>query len=559
MTSLINEYVERVDFDSYEDFAQNFKFQIPEDFNFGFDVVDKYAEIDPNKKALVWCDDKEDRVFTFKDIKEESNKVANLLKSLGIKKGDCVILTLKSRYEWWYTMTALHKIGAIAISATHMLKLHDIKYRLSKAHIKAIITIDEDDLIKDYTTAESELEMDIIKITVSDKKFDNWYNLHDEMDKQYNTFKRPKGHEATNIHDPLVMYFSSGTSGNPKMVKHNGKYPIGDIITAQYWHEVIEDGLHHTAADTGWIKAVWGNLYGQWLCGAAVFIYDYERFHALDLIKKVTEHKVDTFCAPPTVFRFLIKEDLSDIDFSSLKHVSTAGESLPPEVYNKFKEITGLEIKEGFGQTETVLSIGTFKWLDAKLGSVGRENPNFKIELLGKDGNIVDIGEEGEICFDLSADNTGLFDEYNNDPKRNNETRYGGYYHCGDKAWKDEDGYFHFVGRNDDVIKSSGYRIGPYEVESAVISHPAVVECAITGYPHEVRGQIVKATVVISNDYQETDDLKKDIQRHVKEVTAPYKYPRMIEFVSEIPKTSNGKIIRKVIRERDLKKYEEEN
>ena len=312
-------------------------------------------------------------------------------------------------------------------------------------------------------------------------------------------------------------------------------------------------------ADTGWIKAVWGNLYGQWLCGAAVFIYDYKRFHALDLIKKVTEHKVDTFCAPPTVFRFLIKEDLSDIDFSSLKHVSTAGESLPPEVFNKFKEITGLEIKEAFGQTETVISIGTFKWLDPKLGSVGRENPNFKIDLLDKDGKIVDIGEEGEICFDLSADNTGLFDEYNSDPERNQETRYWGYYHCGDKAWKDEDGYFHFVGRNDDVIKSSGYRIGPYEVESAVISHPAVVECAITGYPHEVRGQIVKATIVISNDYEESEELKKDIQQHVKKVTAPYKYPRMIDFVSEIPKTSNGKIIRKIIRENDLKKFEEEN
>lgn len=456
-------------------------------------------------------------------------------------------------------MTALHKIGAIAISATHMLKLHDIKYRLSKAHIKSIITIDEDNLIEDYTKAESELDMNIIKITVSDKKFDKWYNLHEEMDKQSNSFKRPKGNDATNIHDPLVMYFSSGTSGNPKMVKHNGKYPIGDIVTAQYWHEVIEDGLHHTAADTGWIKAVWGNLYGQWLCGAAVFIYDYERFHALDLIKKVTEHKVDTFCAPPTVFRFLIKEDLSDIDFSSLKHVSTAGESLPPEVFNKFKEITGLEIKEAFGQTETVISIGTFKWLDPKLGSVGRENPNFKIDLLDKDGKIVDIGEEGEICFDLSADNTGLFDEYNSDPERNQETRYWGYYHCGDKAWKDEDGYFHFVGRNDDVIKSSGYRIGPYEVESAVISHPAVVECAITGYPHEVRGQIVKATIVISNDYEESEELKKDIQQHVKKVTAPYKYPRMIDFVSEIPKTSNGKIIRKIIRENDLKKFEEEN
>lgn len=558
MTSLISEYVNRVDFDSYEDFAENFQFKIPEDFNFGFDIVDKYAEIDPNKRALVWCDDNEDKIFTFKDIKEESNKVANFLKKLGIKKGDCVILTLKNRYEWWYTMVALHKIGAIAISATHMLKLHDIKYRLKKAHMKAIITIDEDNLIRDYNKAVDELEMNTIKITVSDEKFDGWYNLHEEMDKQYDTFKRPTGSQATDIHDPLVMYFSSGTSGEPKMVKHNGRYPIGDIVTAQYWHEVVEDGLHHTAADTGWIKAVWGNLYGQWICGSAVFIYDYVRFNAYDLIKKITEHHVDTFCAPPTIFRFLIKEDLSKIDFSNLKHVSTAGESLPPEVFNRFKELTGLEIKEAFGQTETVISIGTFKWLKPKLGSVGKPNPVFKIDLLNEEGKPVDYGEEGEICFDLSADNTGLFDEYNNDPKRNHETRYDSHYHCGDKAWKDEDGYYHFVGRNDDVIKSSGYRIGPYEVESAVISHPAVVECAITAYPHEIRGQVVKATIVLAKGYKPSEELKKDIQNHVKKVTAPYKYPRMINFVDEIPKTSNGKIIRKVIREADLKKYAEE-
>ncbi|OWT32645.1 acetyl-CoA synthetase [Methanobrevibacter sp. 87.7] len=558
MTSLIGEYVNRVEYDSYEDFAENFKFEIPENFNFGFDIVDKYAEISPNKKALIWCDDNEEKVFTFKDIKEESNKVANFLKSIGIKKGDAVLLTLKNRYEWWYTMVALHKIGAIAISATHMLRLHDIKYRLNSADIKAIITIDEDNLIGDYMTAEKELGMNIHKILVRDEDSEGWYNFHKEIAKQYDTFKRPKGKEATTIHDPLVMYFSSGTSGEPKMIKHNCAYPIGDIVTAKYWHEVVEDGIHHTTADTGWIKAVWGNLYGQWICGAAVFIYDYVRFNALDLIKKITEHHVNTFCAPPTIYRFLIKEDLSDIDFSSIKHASTAGESLPPEVFNKFKEKTGLEIKEAFGQTETVISIGTFKWLKPKLGSVGRPNPAFKIKLLDENDKPVEIGEEGEICFDLNRENIGLFDEYYHDPKRNHEKRYDGYYHCGDKAWIDEDGYYHFVGRNDDVIKSSGYRIGPYEVESAVISHPAVVECAITGYPHEIRGQLVKATIVLANGYEPSDELVKDIQNHVKKVTAPYKYPRMIEFVDELPKTVNGKIIRKKIREDDLKKYKAE-
>ena len=555
MTSLIGKYVNRVEYDSYEDFAENFKFEIPENFNFGFDIVDKYAEISPNKKALIWCDDNEEKVFTFKDIKKESNKVANFLKSIGIKKGDAVLLTLKNRYEWWYTMVALHKIGAIAISATHMLRLHDIKYRLNSADIKAIITIDEDNLIEDYMTAEKELNMNIIKILVRDEDCEGWYNLHKEMANQYDTFKRPKGNEATTIHDPLVMYFSSGTSGEPKMIKHNCAYPIGDIVTAKYWHEVVEDGIHHTTADTGWIKAVWGNLYGQWIAGTGVFIYDYDRFNGIKLLEKIIEYKVDTFCAPPTIYRFIIKENIEGYDLSNLKYVTTAGEPLPPEVSNKFYELSGLRIKEGFGQTETTLSIGTFIWLEAKIASIGKPSPLFNLELLDEDHNRVEIGDEGELCFKLEdGPNPGLFKDYVNDEEKYKKQIHDGYYHCGDTAWVDEDGYVHFVGRNDDIIKSSGYRIGPYEVESAVLSHEAVSNCAITAYPDEVRGQIVKATIILQPGFEPSDELTKDIQNHVKKVTAPYKYPRMVEYTDEIPETISGKTRRVEIRENDQKK-----
>ena len=555
MTSLIGNFVNRVDFKSYKDFYDNFEFTVPKDFNFGFDVVDEYARIDPEKLALIWCDDNEKKVFTFLDMKKLSNKAANLFKSQGIKKGDAVLLTLKNRYEFWICMTALHKIGAIAIPTTHMVKLHDIVYRVENASIKMVVSVEEDQLIPDYEACEEELGIELKKALVGNIDKEGWLNFDEELAKMSDEFERPTGEDATHEDETFLIYFSSGTTGNPKMVAHAHTYAIGHLITAKYWHNVVEDGVHHTSADTGWGKAVWGNYYGQWIAGSAVFVYDYVRFNGLDLMEKIIENKVNTFCAPPTIYRFLIKEDLSQFDFSNVQYATTAGEPLPPEVFNRFKEFTGLEIKEGFGQTETTLSLATFIWMESKTGCVGKPSPAYKISLLDSDHNVVDIGSEGEICFDISGERSvGLFNEYYRNQEKTDEVCHDGYYHCGDTAYVDEDGYYTFVGRNDDIIKSSGYRIGPYEVENAVISHPSVLECAITGVPDELRGQIVKATIVLAKGFKPSEELKKDIQNHVKHETAPYKYPRMIEFVEELPKTISGKIQRKIIRTEDENK-----
>ena len=555
MTSLIGNFVNRVDFKSYKDFYDNFEFTVPKDFNFGFDVVDEYARIDPEKLALIWCDDNEKKVFTFLDMKKLSNQAANLFKSQGINKGDAVLLTLKNRYEFWICMTALHKIGAIAIPTTHMVKLHDIIYRVENASIKMVVSVEEDQLIPDYEACEQELGIELKKALVGNIDKEGWLNFDKELAKMSDEFERPTGEDATHEDETFLIYFSSGTTGNPKMVAHAHTYAIGHLITAKYWHNVVEDGVHHTSADTGWGKAVWGNYYGQWIAGSAVFVYDYVRFNGLDLMEKIIENKVNTFCAPPTIYRFLIKEDLSQFDFSNVQYATTAGEPLPPEVFNRFKEFTGLEIKEGFGQTETTLSLATFIWMESKTGCVGKPSPAYKISLLDSDHNVVDIGSEGEICFDISGERSvGLFKEYYRNQEKTDEVCHDGYYHCGDTAYVDEDGYYTFVGRNDDIIKSSGYRIGPYEVENAVISHPSVLECAITGVPDELRGQIVKATIVLAKGFKPSEELKKDIQNHVKHETAPYKYPRMIDFVEELPKTISGKIQRKIIRTEDENK-----
>lgn len=552
MTTLIGDFVNRVDFKSYEDFYENFELKYNEDYNFGFDVVDKYAEIDPEKVALIWVNEEgEEHIFTFEDMKKYSNKVANLFKRLGINKGDKVMLTLKNRYEFWFCMVALHKIGAIVIPATHMLKLHDIDFRLKKANVKLVVSVEEDDLISDYNTAAEELGIDLKKLVI-ERDIDGWINFNKAIEEESDVFERPTGEDATKADEAFLIYFTSGTSGLPKMVAHKHTYSLGHIPTAKYWHNVKEDGIHHTSADTGWGKAVWGNLYGQWIAGTAVFIYDYERFNGIKLLEKIIEYKVNTFCAPPTIYRFLIKENIEGYDFSNLSYVTTAGEPLPPEVSKKFKEISGLTIKEGFGQTESTLMIGTFIWLDAKLGSIGKPSPLFNVELLDNDGEIVDIGDEGEISINVSEGvKPGLFKEYYKDPEKQAASWYDGHYHCGDTAWMDEEGYYHFIGRNDDIIKSSGYRIGPYEVESAVLSHDAVSNCAITGYPDPIRGQIVKATIILQPGYEESEELIKDIQNHVKKTTAPYKYPRLIEFVDEIPETISGKIRRVEIREKD--------
>ncbi|WP_273476726.1 AMP-binding protein [Methanobrevibacter woesei] len=552
MTTLIGDFVNRVDFKSYEDFYENFELKYNEDYNFGFDVVDKYAEIDPEKVALIWVNEEgEEHIFTFEDMKKYSNKVANLFKRLGINKGDKVMLTLKNRYEFWFCMVALHKIGAIVIPATHMLKLHDIDFRLKKANVKLVVSVEEDDLISDYNTAAEELGIDLKKLVI-ERDIDGWINFNKAIEEESDVFERPTGEDATKADEPFLIYFTSGTSGLPKMVAHKHTYSLGHIPTAKYWHNVKEDGIHHTSADTGWGKAVWGNLYGQWIAGTTVFIYDYERFNGIKLLEKIIEYKVNTFCAPPTIYRFLIKENIEGYDFSNLSYVTTAGEPLPPEVSKKFKEISGLTIKEGFGQTESTLMIGTFIWLDAKLGSIGKPSPLFHVELLDNEGEIVDIGDEGEISINVSEGvKPGLFKEYYKDPEKQAASWYDGHYHCGDTAWMDEEGYYHFIGRNDDIIKSSGYRIGPYEVESAVLSHDAVSNCAITGYPDPIRGQIVKATIILQPGYEESEELIKDIQNHVKKTTAPYKYPRLIEFVDEIPETISGKIRRVEIREKD--------
>lgn len=554
MSSLLNKFVPKIEFESYQDFRENFKIEIPENFNFAYDVVDEYAEEHPDKVALVWCnDDEEERILTFSELKKYSDKTANFFQECGIEKGDRVMLTLKSRYEFWFCILALHKLGAITIPATHMLKTKDIVYRIERAGIKMVVCIAEDGVPQYFDEAEEQLsQIKLIRALVGDENREGWLNFREEIQKASSEFKRPSGDQKTSNNEPTLVYFSSGTTGLPKMVEHDYTYPFGHIITAKYWQNVMDDGLHYTVADTGWAKAMWGQIYGQWISGSAVFVYDYERFDAALMLEKASKHGVTTFCAPPTIYRFLIKEDLTGYDFSTLKYAVTAGEPLNPEVYNKFHEFTGLRLMEGFGQTECVVCIANFPWMKPRPGSMGKPSPGYSIELMDRDGKICDVGEEGEIVIKTGDGKPpGLFSGYYRDPEKTDEVWHDDYYHTGDTAWMDEDGYLWFVGRNDDIIKSSGYRIGPFEVESAVISHPAVLECAITGVPHPVRGQVVKATVVLTKDHQPSEELKLEIQNHVKQVTAPYKYPRVIEFAAELPKTISGKIRRVEIRSKD--------
>jgi len=560
MTTLLYSFVPEIEYESYQEFIEKFEIKVPENFNFAYDIVDKYAEISPDKTALVWCNDYDkERIISFKELKEYSDKTANFFKNCGIKKGDKVMLTLKSRYEFWFCILALHKLGAITIPATHMLKTRDIVYRVESAGIKMVVCIAEDGVPEYFDEADEQLkDVNLIKALVGDDERPNWINFRSEIEKASPEFERPTGDQKTGNNESMLVYFSSGTTGLPKMVEHDYIYPLGHIITAKYWQNVKEEGLHYTVADTGWAKAMWGQIYGQWIAGSAVFVYDYERFDAARMLEKASKYGVTTFCAPPTIYRFLIKEDLSKYDFSTLQYAVTAGEPLNPEVYNKFYEFTGLRLMEGFGQTELVVCIVNFPWMKPRPGSMGKPSPGYDIKLMDKDGNICDVGEEGEIVIETSRQKPpGLFNGYYRDPEKTAEVWYDDYYHTGDTAWMDEDGYYWFVGRNDDIIKSSGYRIGPFEVESAVISHPAVLECAITGVPHPVRGQVVKATVVLTKDYVASEELKLEIQNHVKKVTAPYKYPRVIEFVDELPKTISGKIRRIEIRSKDQEKTAE--
>ncbi len=546
MTAL-QRYMRQTDFSSYEDFIANFSVDIPEGFNFAFDVVDYYAAHEPQRIALVWCDENQTRKINFGEMKRMSDKAANMFRAAGIGKGDPVMLILKQRYEFWYCILGLHKLGAITIPATHMLTAHDIEYRIKMASIKMIVSV-EGELNDFVDKAQEKVGILESKMLLGSER-PGWLNLAQEFERASASFERPSGSLASLNSDIMLLYFTSGTTGFPKMVQHDFAYPFGHIITAKYWQNVTDGGLHYTVADTGWAKSVWGQLYGQWLSGSGVFIYDYEKFTAAKLLEKASSHGVTTFCAPPTIWRFLIKEDLSSYDFSSLKYTVVAGEPLNPEVYQRFLEMTGHRLMEGYGQTELVVTMATWPWMNPKPGSMGKPSPSYDIVLLNREGKACEVGEEGEICIRTSKGKPlGMFGGYYRDAERTKDSWHDGYYYTGDTAWMDEDGYCWFVGRSDDLIKSSGYRIGPFEVESALIQHPAVLECAITGVPDPDRGQVVKATIVLAKGHSASEELKLELQEHVKKVTAPYKYPRIVEFVESLPKTISGKIRRVEIR-----------
>ncbi len=546
---MIEKYISQIAFKNQEDFEKNFQINAPENFNFAYDIVDEWANREPDKKALCWTNDKGEHIdFTFSELKKQSDAAASFFLSLGISKGDMVMLILKRRYQYWFALLGLHKIGAIAIPATHLLTKKDIIYRCNAADIKAIISIGEEEIIQHINDAMPESPSVRNLISIGKIIPEGWKDFELGL-KNAQAFIRPE--KINSNEDISLLYFTSGTTGNPKMVIHNFTYPLGHIVTAGYWQNLKEDSLHLTLADTGWAKAAWGKIYGQWIMGACVFVYDHEKFTPADLLQKIQDYKVTSFCAPPTVFRFMIREDLSKYDLSSLKYCTIAGEPLNPSVYQAFYKATDIKLMEGFGQTETTVTIATFPWTEPKPGSMGIPNPAYDMDLITPDGRSAEDGEQGEIIIRTNRKKPiGLFMGYYRDPDLTENVYYDDIYHTGDIAWRDEDGYYWFVGRNDDVIKSSGYRIGPFEVESALMTHPAVVECAITGVPDEVRGQIVKATIILASDYKSKagNELIKEIQEHVKQVTAPYKYPRIIEFVDELPKTISGKIRRVEIR-----------
>lgn len=550
--SILNKYLSQVDFNSYEDFVENFHINIPENFNFAYDVVDYIASKTPDKIAMVWCDDKgEEAVFTFEQMKYFSDKAANFFKTIGIGKGDPVMLILKRRYEFWFCTLALNKIGAVTIPATHLLSKKDIVYRNNAADIKMIVCVPEEEVITHVEASEPESPSLIRKALIGENR-EGWLNFNTGMDKSPAEFVRPTGNEATRNSDAMLLYFTSGTTGMPKMVSHNFTYPLGHIITARYWQNVEDNGLHFTVADTGWAKSAWGKIYGQWLSGSAVMTYDFDKFIPKNLMEVIERYKVTTFCAPPTIYRFLIKEDLTKYNLKHLKYCVVAGEPLNPEVYKQFLDITGIKLMEGYGQTELTVVMGTYPWMEPKPGSMGMPSPGYDVDLVDENGNSCEVGDEGQIVIYTSKRMPiGMFDGYYRDEQLTRKVWHDGVYYTGDMAWRDEDGYFWFVGRADDVIKSSGYRIGPFEVESALLEHPAVLECAITAVPDPDRGQVVKATIVLTKNYTASDVLAKELQEHVKKVTAPYKYPRIVEFVSELPKTISGKIRRVQIRNND--------
>ncbi len=548
--------VENREFSDYEDFSKNCKLKAPENFNFAYDIVDRYAKETPNKRALLWIDDNSDEPldFSFADISRESKRAAYWLSLKGIKKGDTVMLVLRRRYEWWILMPALHRIGAIVIPATDQLLQADIEYRTNAADVKMVISYDNPHIQEEIEKALPKSPTVQFLVTVGpDRK--GWINFHKECEPLDPEFPRPVGDAATHNTDPMLLYFTSGTSGYPKMVLQDFVYPIGHIMTAKYWHGVVDDGLHLTIAETGWAKATWGKLYGQWICGTAQFVYDMNMLKPDKMLQMISKYGLTTFCAPPTVYRFLVRQDLSKYDLSKCTRFSTAGEALNGEVYEKWLEKTGKKIYEGYGQTESTIICGNFMdYAPVRPGSMGKPNPLYKIEVLNPNGKPVPNGEIGELCIHIEDGRPfGLLMGYHKDISLTAEAFDGGVYHTNDNVYMDADGYVWFVGRKDDIIKSSGYRISPFEVESILQKHPAVLECAVTGVEDPKRGMAVKATIVLSADYadKEPKEMELIMSNFAKENTAMYKCPRIYEFVKELPKTISGKIRRVEIREKD--------
>lgn len=552
---LLDRFLPRIEFDSYEDFKKNYKVNAPEDFNFAYDIVDEWAKQDVNKKALVWCDDHGSEVtLTFEEIRKMSNKAANYFSSLGLKKGSVVLLILRQRWEYWVCVTALMKLGVIFIPATLQLTKKDIVYRANAAGVEMILCIN-DDYVVDQVEASLPEMPNVKNIGLVNGKRDGWFYFHEAIEPFSDSFTRPEDDQKAGGKDIMQIYFTSGTTGMPKMVCHNYLHPLGHIVTAKYWHMVQEDKLHMTNSDSGWAKFGWGKIYGQWICGAVIFAYDTDKFNAKNMLSVIEKYKITTFCVPPTIYRFMLQEDVKAYDLSSVERWTTAGEPLSAEVVNKWKELTGHTIASGFGQTEGTVLIAEFPWFETRPGSLGKPSPIYNIQLLNSDGEECESGEEGEIVIKdvLTDPPIGLFVGYYHNEEMTEKALGSGIYNLKDVAWKDTEGYFWFVGRHDDVIKCSGYRIGPFEVESALNEHPAVIESAITAAQDPIRGQVVMATVKLADGYSPSPELIKELQNHVKKLTAPYKYPRIVEFVDELPKTVGGKIKRAEI----TRKYNE--
>ncbi len=552
MNGLLDKFLERTEFSSYRDMKQNYRLKYPDNYNFAYDVLEEWARTAPDKPALLWTNPEgEEKRFSFADINAWANRVAHALRDCGVGKGDVITLIMKRRWEFWPTIMACHKIGAVVIPVNHLMKKKDFVYRFNTVDVKAVVCVNENMVVREIEQAFEECPGIHTRILAGGSRegWKSWDELTAAASPEWNE-PRPAGGR-----DLMLMYFTSGTTGFPKVVAHDYLYSLGHIVTARYWQRCRDGGLHLTVSDTGWGKSVWGKLYGQWICGTCVFVYDYDRFNAHELLSLVEKYRITSFCAPPTIYRFFVKEDLSRYDFSHLEHVTTAGEALHPEVFNVFEKATGKKIYEAYGQTETVAVLGTFEGVEPRPGSMGVASPQFDVDTIDADFNPTEDGEDGDLVIRLPEGELppGLLNCYYNDTEMIKEKIRHGFFFTGDMAWRDEDGYFWFVGRSDDIIKTSGYRVGPFEIESVLMEHPSVLECAITGAPDPIRGQVVKATVVLARGYTPSDDLANELKDYVKKNTAPYKYPRIIEFIDEMPKTISGKIRRVELREKDEK------